>query len=135
MHQEPSICHAAFAVAALSRQGYSPTQVWYDPGSTSSAIEFSIVHYNLAIRALNGRLESSIGSSELAVLASILFIHIEAFQEIQDSERFPNLIAAHLKGGLAIAHSLKAPSRNMNHLGTALSHIRNQIENFEQFSA
>jgi hypothetical protein len=135
MHQEPSICHAAFAIAALIRHGYSPAKVWYDPGSTSSAIEFSIVHYNLAIRALNKRLESSFGSSELAVLASILFIHIEAFQEIQNSKGFSNLISGHLKGGLAIVHSLKTPSRNMNYLGAALSHIRSQIEHFGQFSA
>ncbi|KAE9377393.1 hypothetical protein N431DRAFT_402320 [Stipitochalara longipes BDJ] len=132
---EPSIGHAALAIAALSRHQYSPTQVWHDPGRTSSAIEFSILHYNLAIQILNRRLEKSIGSSELAALASILFIHIEAFQEFQDSERFSNLIFAHLNGGLAIVHSLKKSSQNIEHLGTALNHIRNQIEQFSQFSA
>ena len=85
-HLEPSICHAAFAIAALSRHHYSPQQVSYDLGRTSSAIEFSILHYNLAIQALNRRLEGSIRSSELAVLASILFIHIEAFQEFRNKE-------------------------------------------------
>jgi hypothetical protein len=135
VHLEPSISHAALAIAALSRHYYSPTQVWYAPGSTRSAIEFSMVHYNLAIQTLNGRLDVSIGSSKLAVLASILFIHIEAFQEFQNSEGFPNLISAHLNGGLAIMHSLKSLCQNMDHLETALDHIRNQIEHFEQFSA
>jgi hypothetical protein len=131
VHLESSICHAAIAIAALSRHHYSPTRVWYDPGSTSSAIEFSIVHYNLAVQILNGRLEGSIRSSELAVLASILFIHIEAFQ---NSEGFPNLISAHLNGGLAIMRSLKSLSQNIDYLEAALDHIRNQIEQFEQFS-
>jgi hypothetical protein len=135
MHLEPSIGHAALAIAALSRNHYSPMQIWYDPGNTTSAIEFSIVHYNLAIQTLNGRLEESIESSELAVLASILFIHIEAFQEFQNSEGFSNLISAHLIGGLAIVRSLRSLSQNIDHLKTALNHIRNQIEQFEQFSA
>jgi hypothetical protein len=135
VHLEPSICHAALALAALTRQQYSPTQVWYDPGSTSSAIEFSIVHYNLAIQILNGHLEKSTKSSELTVLASILFIHIDAFQEFQNSEGFPNLISAHLNGGLAIVRSLKSLSQNIDYLETALDHIRNQIEGFDQFSA
>jgi hypothetical protein len=134
VHLEPSICHAALAIAALSRHHYSPTQAWYDPGSTSSAIEFSIVHYNLAVQILNGRLEGSTGSPELAVLASILFIHIESFQEFQNSEAFPNLISAHLNGGLAIVQSLKSLSQNVHYLEAALDHIRNQIEQFEQFS-
>ncbi len=132
---EPSIYHAALAIAALSRHQYSPTQVWCDPRSTSSATEFCIVHYNLAIQLLNGRLEGSIRSSELAVLASILFIHIEAFQKFQNSEGFSNLISAHLNGGLAIVHNLKSLSQNIDHLETALNHIQNQIEQFEQFSA
>jgi len=135
VHREPSIFHAALAIAALSRHGYSPTQVWYDPGSTRSAIEFSMVHYNLAIQTLNGRLERSIGSSKLAVLASILFIHIEAFQEFQNNKGFQNLISAHLNGGLAIVHNLKSLCQNINYLETALDHIRNQIEQFERFSA
>jgi hypothetical protein len=134
VHLESSICHAALAIAALSTHHYSPTQAWYDPGSTSSAIEFSIVHYNLAVQILNGRLEGSTGSSELAVLASILFIHIEAFQEYQNSEAFPNLLSAHLKGGLAIVQSLKSLSQNVDYLEAALDHIRNQIQQFEQFS-
>jgi hypothetical protein len=135
VHLEPSIAHAALAIAALSRHHYSPTRVWYDPGNTTSALEFSIVHYNLAIQILNRRLEESIGSSELAVLASILFIHIEAFQKFQNSEGFSNLISAHLTGGLAIVHRLKSQSQNIDYLETALDHIRNQIEQFEQFSA
>jgi hypothetical protein len=69
------------------------------------------------------------------MLASILFIHIEAFQEFQNSEGTPNLISAHLNGGLAIVHNLKSLSQNIDHLETALDHIRNQIEQFEQFSA
>ena len=135
VHLEPSICHAALAIAALSRHHYSPTQVWYDPGSTRSTIEFSMVHYNLAIQILNRRLEKSIGSSELALLASILFIHIEAFQIFERSEGFPNMISAHLNGGLAIIRSLKSLSQNINCLETALNHTRNQIEQFELFSA
>jgi len=135
VHLEPAICHAALAIAALSRHYYSPTQVWYDPGSTSSAVEFSILHYNLAIKILNGRLERSIESSELAVLASVLFIHIEAFQELQDNEGRPNLISAHLNGGLAIVLNLKSLSQNVDYLETALNHIRSQIEQFESFSA
>ena len=135
VHLEPSICHAALAIAALSKYHYSPTQVWYDPGSTSSAIEFSMLHYNLAIQSLNRRLEKSVQSSELAVLASILFIHVEAFQQFQNSEGFPNLISAHLNGGLAIVHSLKSLSQNIDHFETALDHIRNQIQEFERFQA
>ncbi|PMD48021.1 hypothetical protein L207DRAFT_357 [Hyaloscypha variabilis F] len=134
-HLEPSICHAALAIAALSRHQYSPKQVWDDTGRTSSAIEFCILHYNVAIQVLNKRLRPSIRSSELAVLASILFIHIEAFQEFQNSEGTSNLISAHLNGGLAIVHNLKSMSQNIDHLETALDHIRNQIEQFEQFSA
>ncbi len=129
------ICHAAFAIAALSRHHYSPKQVWYDLGRTSSAIEFSILHYNLAIQALNRCLEGSIRSSELAVLASILFIHIEAFQDFRNREGFSSLISAHLNGGLAIVYSLKSLSQNISYLETALNHIQNQIEQFEQFSA
>jgi hypothetical protein len=135
VHLEPSIFHAALAIAALSRHHYSPTQAWYDSGSTRSAIEFSMVHYNLAIQSLNGRLERSIGSSKLAVLASILFIHIEAFQEFQNNEGFPNLISAHLNGGLAIVHNLKSLCQNIDYLETALDHIQNQIKQFERFSA
>jgi hypothetical protein len=135
VHHEPSIFHAALAIAALSRRYYSPIQIGYDPGNTRSAIEFSMVHYNLAIQTLNRRLDRSIGSSKLAVLASILFIHIEAFQEFQNNEGFPNLISAHLNGGLAIVHNLKSLCQHIDYLETALDHIRNQIEQFDRFSA
>jgi hypothetical protein len=135
VHLEPTIFHAALAIAALSRHHYSPTQVWYDSGSTRSSVEFSIVHYNLAIQTLNRRLERSIGSSKLAALASILFIHIEAFQEFQINEGFPNLISAHLNGGLTIVHNLKSLCQNVDYLEAALDHIRNQIRQFERFSA
>jgi hypothetical protein len=131
---EPSIYNAALAIAALSRQYYSPTQFWYGPCRTKSAVEFSMVRYNLAVRTLNGRLEESAESSELAVLASVLFIKIEAFQKFREVEGFPNLIFAHLNGGLAILHYLKSLSRNIDYLETGLGHIRNQIEQFEQFS-
>jgi len=134
VYQEPSIYHAALAIAALSRHGYGPKQVWHDSGRTSSAIEFSILQYSSAIQILNRQLEATIGSSELAVLASILFIHIEAFQDFRTLEGFSSLIPAHLNGGLAIVYNLKSTSQNIDHLETALNHIRNQIEQFEQFS-
>jgi hypothetical protein len=132
---EPSIYHAALAIAALSRQQYSPPQAWYYPGSTSSATEFSILHYNLAIQNLNGRLERSIESSRLTLLACILFIHIEAFQNFPGSGTTPTLISAHLNGGIAIAHHLKSLSQNIDYLESALDHIQTQIEQFERFAA
>ena len=128
---EPSICHAAFALAALSRHGYAPKQVWHDLGRTSSVNEFSMLHYYRAIQALNSRLEATIRSSELAVLASILFIHIEAFQNFPNVEECSSLISTHLNGGLAIVYNLKSMSQNIDHLETALNHIRNQVEGFE----
>jgi hypothetical protein len=132
---EPSIYHAALAIAALSRHHYSPGHAWYDPGDTISAFEFSMIHYSLAIQALNGKFEESVGKSKLAVLASILFIHIEAFQGFQNIKESPNLISAHLKGGYAILKYLKSLSQDIDYLETGLNHIRDQILQFEQISA
>jgi hypothetical protein len=100
-----------------------------------SANEFSMVHYGLAIQALNGRFEESIGSSKLVVLASILFIHIEAFQGFPNIGESPNLISAHLKGGRAILNHLKSLSQDIDYLETGLNHIGNQITQFEQIFA
>lgn len=135
VQQEPSIYHAALAIASLSKYQYHPAQLWYSLGTSSSAAEFSIMHYNMAIHLLNRRLEQSFESSELAILASILFVHIEAFQEVQNSKGYQNLTAVHLAGGLALAHNLKSLSKNIDHLETALNHIQNQIEQFHQYSA
>ncbi|KUJ15030.1 uncharacterized protein LY89DRAFT_736090 [Mollisia scopiformis] len=135
VHLEPSIYHAALTAAALSRHQYCPMQAWYDRGKTNSPIEFAIVHYNLAIRIVNERLGHSAGSSELAVLASIIFAHVEAFQNFRPGKRDSNLISAHLNGGLAIVHSLKSTSQNIDHLEAALTHMQTQMEQFEQYSA
>jgi hypothetical protein len=74
---EPCIGHAALAIGALSR-------IHYRPGESSSlaepAAEYSIKQYNMAIRQLNNRLDDSIRSWELAIMASIVFIVIEVLQ-------------------------------------------------------
>jgi hypothetical protein len=71
---EPCIGHAALAIGALSRIHYRPDE------STSLAAEYSIKHYNMAIRQLNNFLDASTRSLELAIMASIVFIVIEVLQ-------------------------------------------------------
>ena len=131
---EPTIYHAALAISALSRSYYNPTQVWYDPGNTRSALEYSIAQYILAIHTLNQRLKASIEDAELAAMASILFINIEAFQSLQYREGLPNLISIHLHGGLAIVKSLKSQSQKVDHLESALRHFQNHINQFEEYT-
>jgi hypothetical protein len=133
-HREPSIYHAVLAISALSRSNYYPAQVWHDPGYLRSAVEYSMAQYTLAIRTLNERLRASVEDAELAVLASILFINIEAFQGHQHREGLPNFTSTHLHGGLAIVQTLKSQSRKVDHLESALRHFQNHIEQFEAYT-
>ncbi|KAF4610382.1 hypothetical protein G7Y89_g15737 [Cudoniella acicularis] len=144
-HREPSIYHAALAIAALSKDAYSPRpRLSRDTIASSNcnfATEFAITHYNLAIRTLNGALKAGSACAELALLACILFIYVEAFQGCRmggEGEGVPHLVKAHINGGLAIVRSLKLrdpeASTKIEYLETALHHTRNQIEQLEQFS-
>ena len=136
VHTEPSIYHASLAVSALSRSNSSPLQAWDDAWNSGSAIEYAFVHYGLAIRSLNEQLKGSIqGAAEIAVLASILFIYIEAFQPLKQLDVLPRSISDHLHGALVIVNSFKSLSRTMDSLETALHHIRYQINGFHNFLA
>lgn len=64
-------------------------------------------------------------SAELAVLASILFVHFEGFQG------FGALLHVHLRGGFALLRDLKAASRDAEYLEIALHQIQHQVEELE----
>ncbi|KAF5560455.1 kinase [Fusarium phyllophilum] len=74
---EPALHHAALAIGALASRRYHPN-VW----QSNPAIVFSIRHYSMAIKDLQGRLDGSPRSVELAVLASVLFSYIEFLLDI-----------------------------------------------------
>lgn len=74
---EPALHHAALAIGALASSRYHPS-VW----QSTPAVVFSIRHYSMAIQDLQGRLDGSPRSVEIAVLASVLFSYIEFLLDI-----------------------------------------------------
>lgn len=119
---ERCIYHAGIAVGVLSRNNYWPFHDWPGPEQTSTVGEYAIVQYNRAIRSLNARVKRSDAvSAELAVLASILFVHFEGFQG------FVTPMHVHLRGGFALLMGLKAASRDVDYLETALYQIQDQV--------
>ena len=82
-HAEPCIRHIALSLGALSRHRYQPN---FLAGSQQpdSLLSYGLMQYSLAIQVLNERLATSPQRYELAVLASIMFVAIEALQEHQN---------------------------------------------------
>jgi hypothetical protein len=124
VHAEPSIYHAAIAISSMSRNEYYPTTTWNDPGRTRSSAEYCLTQYNQAVRCLNHRLDSSVESIELAIIASILFIYIEGMQGRTV------LMRMHLEGGLALVRS-GAHSPNAGNLQAALLQIQDQVREIQ----
>lgn len=124
---EPAIYHAALSISALTRSNYHPTVSWHAPlHSTESVSEFCLAQYNLAIRTLNSRLDSSAESIELAMIASILFVYIEGFHG------YTALMEMHLHGGLALSESLRPSS---GHLASALWQLQQQVHHMKQIDS
>jgi hypothetical protein len=71
---------------------------------------------------MNARLGSGVNCAELAILGSILFIAIEGFQGYRAQ------MLVHLRGSLALLHTLNASSPDTEYLKTALYHIRDQVQ-------
>jgi hypothetical protein len=132
-HTESSIYHAALAIGALSQYRYHPRQSRSDPGNPGSVLEYSMGQYNLAIQGLNRRLENSVESAELAILASILFFNFEFLQGTHNTEGLPMLMGVHLQGAFAILHGLKALSQHTYYLENALCRLREQLSVWDVF--
>lgn len=92
---EPALHHAALAIGALASRRYHP-DIW----QSTPAILFSIRHYSMAIQDLQGRLDGSPRSIEIAVLASVLFSYIEFLLDT-DSR-----IETHMQAGCSMLESL-----------------------------
>lgn len=125
--QEQSIYHAILATSAMTRYQDCPTEVWFDPGPahTSSALEYSLLHYNVAMRSLNARLDGSPDTVRLAILGSIIFIHIEYTQRQQ------TFAPIHLRGGLALVQSHKTSIHDSGYLESALLQIQKAMKRLE----
>jgi hypothetical protein len=124
-YMEPSICHAALSISSRNRDDYFPMLTWDDPGHTKSVAEYSLLQYGLAIQHLNSRLDTSIASLELATFASILFAYIEGLQNTISS------VQVHLRGGLALAQSLKQHSPDGDLFESDLWQILEQVQQIE----
>lgn len=81
----------------------------------------------MAIRGLNGNLDNTVESAELAVLASILYINIEFLQSHNSFQGYSALVSIHLHGGLAVIEYLKSRSRNTEQLEMALHFVQGQM--------
>ncbi|KAM5522556.1 C6 zinc finger protein [Fusarium oxysporum f. sp. phaseoli] len=92
---EPALHHAALAIGALASSRYHPN-VW----QSTPAIVFSIRHYSMAIQDLQGRLDGSPRSVELAVLASVLFSYIEFLLDIESR------VEMHIQAGCSMLENL-----------------------------
>lgn len=92
---EPALHHAALAIGALASSRYHPS-VW----QSTPAVVFSIRHYSMAIQDLQGRLDGSPRSVELAVLASVLFSYIEFLLDID------NRVEMHIQAGCSMLERL-----------------------------
>jgi hypothetical protein len=124
---ERSLFHAALAASVQTRTNYSPEQDWHDPECAGSAIGYSMLQYNRAIKCLNTRLRSAADCAEIAVLSSILFITIEGFQGYRTQ------MLIHLRGGLSLVQNLKASSPNTPYLKNALYRMRDQVQMFSGY--
>lgn len=112
---EPCMQHAALAIGALSRYHHQID------AHQHAAIEYSTKQYNLAIRILRGRLDSS-PNCELAVLACLIFIAMEMLQ------RHGNKAMMLLRTSSALLKS--QPRTDLGYLWIALSHIDTQLSAF-----
>ncbi|KAI1746076.1 hypothetical protein F4680DRAFT_9802 [Xylaria scruposa] len=137
--REQCIHHAALAISALTRNHYFPTSYWYDPTTGArSAVEYSMIQYNLAIRYLNARLCSFVPNrdlTKLAVLGAIVFINIEFLRQSQVSSSRGSLIAMHLHGATRLLRDLKPRfgaqlDLDREYLESGVALIRRQAEQF-----
>ncbi|KFA50979.1 hypothetical protein S40293_07266 [Stachybotrys chartarum IBT 40293] len=125
---EPSIYHAAMATAVLSRNHYAPSMPSLSALNALSATEYANLQYNLAIRALNTKLDSSNASAELAVIGSILFVNIEFLRGSATDFGNGSLIEVHITGGMRILRQLTA-------LGNQCQYLRNALyQTYMQYS-
>lgn len=99
---QPTLHHAALAIGALTRSRYHPRQ-WQQEQLTI----FSIEHYRIATQGLILRLDGSVQSLELAILASILFGYIEFLLGID------SMIMMHVRAGFYILETLKTKKKGM----------------------
>ncbi|KAI3321773.1 hypothetical protein HD806DRAFT_146685 [Xylariaceae sp. AK1471] len=138
---EPCVYHAALAISALTWNHYSPVSHWYDPTTGAiSATEYSTIQYNLAIRRLNARLDSSAQDrdvTKIAILSAILFINIELLLRKQDSSIQEGFLWTHLRGATCLVRDLKSrfgPLQDLERecLEIGLSHIERQAQQLEE---
>ncbi|KAI0490408.1 hypothetical protein F4859DRAFT_508212 [Xylaria cf. heliscus] len=138
---EPCIYHAALAIGALTWHHYSPMSHWYDPVTRArSAVEYSTIQYNHAIRCLNARLGNSAPDKDLtklAILSAVLFINIEFFRQESGCPFREGLVARHLHGATCVLQDLKyrfgvQPDSDRECLEMGIIHIERQAEQFEE---
>ncbi|KAI0855971.1 hypothetical protein F4860DRAFT_428301 [Xylaria cubensis] len=83
-----------------------------------------MIQYNLAIRYLNARLNSSVPNrdlTKLTVLSAIVFINLEFLCQDQVSSSRGSLIAMHLPGATCLLRDLKSRFRSSTRLGQRIS--------------
>ncbi|KAI0966625.1 hypothetical protein F4678DRAFT_475742 [Xylaria arbuscula] len=138
---EPCIYHAALAISALTWDHYSPARHWYDPATgAQSAAEYATIQYNLALRRLNARLDSSASDrdvTKLAILCATLFIEIEFLRQESVLYFGDSLMQTHLRGATCLLRDLKSQSRlqlgsDEHCLETGVSCIKRQIKQIEE---
>ena len=83
----------------------------------TNLVPYSRIHFPLAAYA-------PVENAELTPFANILFINIEAFQDLQYRQGLPNLISIHLHGGLAIVKTLNLRPQKVDHLESALQQFQ-----------
>ena len=145
---EPCMRHAALSIAALSRSHYLPAESKTIGYPVQSVGGYAMQQYNLAIRKLNIRLDTSIRGWEIAILGAIVFIEIDFLQG--DISR----IQMHLESAYAIllensdleclgltscmtdtnGMTPVKSTPNLTYLVNALSQINGQLLSIKSFS-
>jgi hypothetical protein len=98
-HDEPSIKHATVAFGALHRhKRYSPVEYGEN---RKDLLHYATTKYLQAVKVLNLRLDESPMSSELAILASLLFMAYEVFRGNDPG------VLVHFEGAYAILQTLR----------------------------
>ncbi|KAH6660459.1 hypothetical protein BKA67DRAFT_530552 [Truncatella angustata] len=128
-HSEPTILHAVLAISALSRHQNSGGKFWNDSSQPCSVLEYSTKQYNLAIQCLTSRLGKPAEHTNILIIGSLLFIHIEFMRGSQES------VFLHLHGASALLKSLKEYSYETEYLEAALAYIEAQLHGLLSYEA
>ncbi|KAF3404710.1 hypothetical protein DPV78_002683 [Talaromyces pinophilus] len=129
---ESCIRHSALALGAMSRHNYRHHLQL--PQSSDLLLEYSMMQYNMALRALNDTLDGSMRSLELAILGSIVFI---AFEVLWGAD---TRVKVHMDGAFSILNSLTGAdvwyTRTYSQcLVSALKRLSEQISSFGGYLA